>query len=384
MLACAGQWFRPVGAALQRILFKFVERSSDVKTTDEGKWKGKNRMRKICAAAILSMLLLSISVYGGHLVFPDALVAHWAFDEMSGSEIADSSSNHLNGEIEAGIWTDGASACDGAVDLRQPGEAVFFPADGSPAPDQIASLNYGSIAIRFRFPETGSSAVIPIFCLGQRTAQQAEQFTFILEIGHGNDPQNRKLYFTIIDSGFCFDTGINLLPDTWYHFVGVVGPNGNTGYLNGQELTQRHYNLGSTPAYTNFFSSVPNRECMTIGCGRYGGDFVYGPATVSDLQIYRRPLTAGEISALWADTMDPVLFRVESPSLEAEGSGFVMRWPSDSNYIYSILQSGSVPGEWQPVPEFGAVPATPPLNTVMIPVEETPSRLFRVQATLRH
>jgi hypothetical protein len=143
----------------------------------------------------------------------------------------------------------------------------------------------------------------------------------------------------------------------------------------------RHYNLGSTPAYTNFFSSVSSRECLSVGSGRYAGEYLYGPNSVSDVQIYDRPLTANEVRQLYHDVMDPALFKMPPPVISAEGDGLVLTWPSDSDYTYSILRSDTMPCDWQPVPGYEEIEATPPANYATIPLDTAPTGWFRIQAT---
>lgn len=172
------------------------------------------RAKSILLFTSLAALAPMHLAQGGNLVFPDSLVAHWAFNEMAGVTVRDSSTNHFDAILTGGIWTNGVVLYDGAVDFPGDGAGLFVGGDGSPVPDRIASLNYGSIAIRFRFPVTGSDSVIPIFYSGQRAPFQPASYSLILEIGHGEHLPNRRLYFTIINAGFCFDTGINLLPDT--------------------------------------------------------------------------------------------------------------------------------------------------------------------------
>jgi hypothetical protein len=174
-----------------------------------------------------------------------------------------------------------------------------------------------------------------------------------------------------------------LLPNTWYHFVGVVRTNGNTGYLNGQEMTWRHYNLGSNASYTNFFTSVTVRECLALAYGRYGQQdpFYYGPCTISDVQIYSRPLSAGEIRQLYLDVNDAGVFRYNWQVLSA-GGGLVLTWPSDTNHTYTILQTGApAPVNWVPVTDFQDMPASPPINCSTVRVDVTGSAFYRIQAT---
>ncbi|MCX6904396.1 MAG: hypothetical protein NTW03_13135, partial [Verrucomicrobia bacterium] len=311
----------------------------------------------------------------------DALVAHWAFNDLAGTTVRDSSTNGFDGTLTGGGWTNGIVLYDGAVQFDGVDDALFIPAAGTAPPAAIGDLDYGSICIRFRFSATGSSDIIPLFFYGE--AQAGPHNSLILEIGHGGYLTDRRLYFTIVNAGFCFDSGANLLPDTWYHFVAVVGTNSNTGYLNGQELIGRRYNLSGCPSDTDFFSSVPIRECLAMGYGRYGAEsrFFHGRAIISDVQIYRRPLTADEINQLYQDVSDTGVFRVDSQAAVAGSGQLVMTWPSDTNYTYSICHADTLLGGlWQPVTNLLNFPSTPPLNCCTVLVDSAVSGFYRVQA----
>lgn len=57
----------------------------------------------------------------------------------------------------------------------------------------------------------------------------------------------------------CYDSNVNLAENKWHHFAVVVGPDGNTGYLNGKEITNRHYNFGNSKD-KSFLDDIPKKE----------------------------------------------------------------------------------------------------------------------------
>ena len=66
---------------------------------------------------------------------------------------------------------------------------------------------------------------------------------------------------------FSFNSSQDITPGAWHTFVAVVGGNGNTGYFDGIEMTDRHYNFGG-PSSTDFFSSVtPPSNAFWVGKG---------------------------------------------------------------------------------------------------------------------
>jgi hypothetical protein len=305
-------------------------------------------------------------------------------NEMAGTAVLDASTNKFNGTLVGGVWTNGPVLYDGALAFNGTSDAVYFPAPGKPAPAQIGKLNYGSIAIRFRFQSTPYGEIIPLLYYGEAHSG-APQISLIVEIGHEMNPSDQRLYFTIVNALYCYDSGTNLQPNTWYHYVAVVGPNGNTGYLDGQEMISRHYNLGSDATYTNFFSSVPVGECMALGYGRYGEEdpFYYGPCVISDVQIYNRPLSASEIQKLYLDLSDNGVLKCNCQA-SSDGHSLILSWPSAANCTYTILYASALaPNAWLPLAGFVNMSATPPLNSSTVPMNLPSSGFFRVQATLR-
>src|SRR5258707_6672872 len=167
------------------------------------------KVRRAVFPLVVSLLFLGLLAQGNDQVL-NGPTAHWTFKEMTGSVVHDKSNNHLDGELINGAWTNGATLYDGAVEFDGTSSALFVPAHNQTPPGKIGSLAIGSLAIRFRFPETGSRESIPLFYFGAERADQPN-VGLVLEIGQGTPVDNRRLYFTIINVGFCFDTGMNLL-----------------------------------------------------------------------------------------------------------------------------------------------------------------------------
>lgn len=233
----------------------------------------------------------------------DHLVAHWSFDLDVNGVVWDDGPHGLHGCAYEIAYSRGRFGQAAVFDTTR--DEILIPDQTGQAPSQIAGLAHGAISLWFSFQNVGGQ-MLPILYFGEADAGTPHN-SLIVEIGHGSDPSNRKLYFTIVNARFCFDSGVNLEPDRWYHFVAVVGPDGNTGYLDGQELTGRHYNLGSDAGYTDFFASVPVPEMLAIGYGRYGKDdrFYHFKGSIDDVRIYDRPLDAGEVGCLYAPSAGP-------------------------------------------------------------------------------
>lgn len=232
----------------------------------------------------------------------EGLIANWTFDNDQDDEITDSSDYGYNGTSYSVEYDDGVVGKSLLFD-GETSKIVIPDADSLP-PEAIGTLEEGTVAGWFKFVNKGGQ-VLPILYFGKSTSTDLP-YGLILEIGHdGGDIDNRRLYFTIIhyaSENHCFDSGENLLENTWYHFAVTVSDSGNTGYLNGAELTNRRYNLGSDENYTVFFNDVPNKEMLSIGYGRYSQEepFYSFNGNIDNVMIYNRALTEDEVVELYS------------------------------------------------------------------------------------
>jgi hypothetical protein len=258
-------------------------------------------MNKSFLISLALFMLATISLSAQDI--QSGLVAHWTFDNDSGNAVKDATSNQFHGTAYNITYENGPvakAAVFNGVDSR-----IFFPDVNENPPAAIGNLDHGSISVWFKFHSLGPD-ILPLLYFGA-SEESSPHNSLIIEVGHNQDANDRRLYFTIIVAPynvtrFCFDSGFNLEEDTWYHFVAVVSQDGNTGYLNGQELTQRRYNLSSDASYTDFFLEVTKKEMLALGIGRYGRNSSFFPykGSLDDVRIYNRPLSAQDVAALYA------------------------------------------------------------------------------------
>ena len=249
---------------------------------------------------VLLFLILSFLKYGKSQNLEHGLVAHWGFNNDSSHVIFDESENQTHGtsyEIDHVAGIKGK-----AIQFKSVKDEVLFPIKNGTPPESVGNLSVGSISVWFNFKNVGGK-ILPILYFGESSENEVHN-SLILEIGHGTnggDPENRRLYFTIINQRFCFDSRENLTPNTWYHFVAVVSATGNTGYLNGEELVDRRYNLGSNSTFHNFFADVPAKEVLSLGYGRFGQDdsFFHFKGMIDEVRIYDRAISSKEVGLLW-------------------------------------------------------------------------------------
>ncbi|MCA8960826.1 MAG: hypothetical protein KDC38_09945 [Planctomycetes bacterium] len=229
----------------------------------------------------------------------DEPVGAWLFEEPGGSVAQDSSTAGNDGVIFGA--TRGPGVMGGGLDFSGTTDFVGIPgATGCPA--ALAALPFGSISVWFRLdPLPPTSSLRPVFYLGNGQVSPNDS-ALVIEAGHGY-PGGSKLYFTYYQDGatpLCFDSGYHLETETWYHFVGVVGPDFNTGYLNGVEMVDRHYNVGD-PSTSHFLSDVTDPSVFWIGKGyaKQLEDMKYFDGTIDEVRVYDVPLTAQDVAELY-------------------------------------------------------------------------------------
>jgi hypothetical protein len=228
----------------------------------------------------------------------DDYLCYWSFDEASGDVAHDVGTNGFDGAISGATWVEGiagrALEFDGVDD-------VVVVSDGDGYPDLIGSLTEGTISVWFKFDTVpGANEIYPFFYLGDGGGPDPS--SLIIEVGHLT-PQSR-LYFTITVNGqveLCFDSEYHLDPGRWHHFAAVVGPDFNTGYLEGEEMIDRDYNYGG-PEDHQFFSDLPNKRACRIGRGSHQT----ADAVIDEIRIYDRPLSAHEILAYYESVTAPL------------------------------------------------------------------------------
>jgi len=175
---------------------------------------------------------------------------------------------------------------------------------------EMTYLGDGAISVWFKCKRIPTDfGIAPIFYYGSSdpclNMFDASNQGLIIELGHSPVHRgSRRLYFTIFANGctypsLCFDSGIPLEEDAWYHFVAVVGPSFNTGYLNGEEMLSRHYNFGDAH-YSQFFADAQSHETMWIGKGYWDGRLMEFEGQIEDVRVYPKPLGPQDARTLFS------------------------------------------------------------------------------------
>ncbi len=289
------------------------------------------KLKHFYKVIFLAVLMAAVPAAAISQDLAEGLVAHWTFDNDTGGKVFDFSGNRNHGTSYNVSYGDGPVGK--AAVFNNAGASIHIPQKGMPPSHKIADLNYGSISLWFKYQSVGAN-ILPILYFGE-SDDQSPHNSLIIEIGHSEDPRNRRLYFTIVNKQFCFDSRQNLEENKWYHFAAVVSPDGNTGYLNGELMSERNYNLGSDSTYTDFFSSVPAAEMLSIGYGRYGRNenFFTFKGSIDDVRIYNKPLRPDEVKNLYemGEIDEGILPDFEDISYGPHERNLIDFWKADSD-----------------------------------------------------
>ena len=265
-------------------------------------------------AFLIIILMLSGCFNDITLDKPDiskGLIAHYNFDEINGKIANDTSEFGINSTVYGASWTEGRIG--GALDFDGIDDYVQIPNNESPPPNHLKNKDQGSISLWFKCDYIPiDNAIAPLFQYGSKDPCNVINNAnggLVIELGH--DPlhiQSKRIYFTFFSNGcelhpsLCFDSNEQLNEGEWYHFVAVVGYyrniGYNTGYLNGKEIINRHYNFGD--AFTaEFFQDAAMHESLFLGKGFWNKEVLYFDGIIDDFRIYDRPLSTEEINHLY-------------------------------------------------------------------------------------
>ncbi len=274
----------------------------------------KNQTYMILFVSFLIIFLLFSGCFNDiTLDKPDitkGLIAHYTFDGGNGIIAKDHSEFGINGTVYGARWTEGRIG--GALDFDGIDDYVQIPNNESYPPTHLKNNDQGSISLWFKCDYIPiDNGVAPLFQYGSKHPCDVINNAnggLIIELGH--DPlhkQSKRIYFTFFSHGcelhpsLCFDSNENLNEGEWYHFVVVVGYYNdigyNTGYLNGKEIINRHYNFGN--AFTaEFFKDAAMHESIFFGKGFWNKEVLYFDGIIDDIRIYDRPLSTKEVKLL--------------------------------------------------------------------------------------
>lgn len=257
---------------------------------------------KLIAWVFIS-IIISISF---NLRAQTGLVAHWSFDEITNDQFV----NHVDNQPGGTIY--GCESIQGPV-----GNAISFdgiddyariPGNNMLPPDILSSLAKGSISLWFRVEQIPTEVGIrPVFYYGRLhpcNFFDAANEGLIIEIGHSPvHYKSKNLYFTNWTNGctfpsLCYNTSDPIEEGKWYHYVLIVGDGYNTGYLNGQLMSDRIYSFGYSQIQ-EFFMDAIAPENLWIGKGYWNTNEVFFKGGIDEIKIFDYALSQMEVNDLY-------------------------------------------------------------------------------------
>jgi hypothetical protein len=220
----------------------------------------------------------AVTVSGSSLA--RGLIAHWSFDEQSGTTVADRSGNGHDGQLTGGSWV-GEGRFGGGLRL-QPGETVTIPAFPHATPDWTVSV-WIKLSDADRAAFTTERAVL-------LTAERASMGGWEIEFDPrpGFDWLEASYYvasptndYVVLDCK-CIET------DRWMHWTAVFdATNDRFGLYHGVRLADS----SSLPA-----PILPGDPDLNIGQWHQGGRSISG--VIDDYAIWSRALSGDEVAAI--------------------------------------------------------------------------------------
>lgn len=209
----------------------------------------------------------------------DGLVAHWTFDEGTGT-IAHDSAGSNDGVIHDATWTTGKFG--GALFFDGDEDYVTVPDDDSLTPHDEITISWWVFRV---------------------SSQDAGIFKYAFSPNEQYSPGNsRSLYFSMDRLGIC--AAVNTIDEIyfngpslneWHHIVGTFNRGQAAIYIDGELKVSE----------TLYVSSIMNdvQPLIIGGCWDYGGADRFASALnglADDIRIYNRALSAAEVAQLYA------------------------------------------------------------------------------------
>ena len=294
-------------------------------------------------AALVGVASFGLVIAIGILVIPaeahDDPIAHWKFDETSGTTASDSSGSGRAVSLSGGpIWTagrvGGALQFDGANDVGRTASAIQFGSKVATASfwlwwDAYANDNDIVMELSSDFSRNDGTFVI---------------------IPNSASPCNNGLQISIQDgvSGARFRTECFARPleNVWHHYAVIIDNSTTMGdvklYVDGVEQPS-----ASIPNNEKDQSSVIRTDTMFL-MSRAGSSW-FGKGKLDDVRIYNRALSLDEIQALHSGSVSPTEEEFPAPTnliatpASCLSGGNVLSWnPPESNEVlgYRVYRNG--------------------------------------------
>jgi subtilisin family serine protease len=203
-------------------------------------------------------------------------IAHWKLDEGSGTIAYDSAGSYDGTLYGDPTWTTGQ--IDGALDFNGGDYVDITGSSGTGSPLNIYNKNM-SISAWAKFRGAGGTIVA-----------RAKGYYITYRLGISSNQVYINTYKQ--GSGHWFLTADALVPDTWYHLVGVFDRDGDLGriYINGVKKAEGAMTI----------DPLSNDASTKIGCRNDTSDDSFN-GIIDDVRIYNQALSAEEIWQLYRE-----------------------------------------------------------------------------------
>lgn len=259
------------------------------------------------------------------------LVAYWKLAETTGSTIADYGPNHYDLTISS---------------VAAMGVASIVPNDTSPCMDFNGTSNYaylpGTAPANL---QAGSAITVEFFVQNDTFGNRCPVGLFGSSTAKGywfNMTSNPNFWISTDGSAQVSAASPSaMIAGTTYHIVGTYDGENVAIYVNGALAN-------SNPAPSGAIFNVSTANAFTIGrLGALASDFMDG--RVDEVSIYKRVLTAGEISAHYQAAIAPITIAAPQVITGRKGSAKITpklyradklnQWTDD---LSSLMLSGTV------------------------------------------
>lgn len=215
------------------------------------------------------------------------LALWWKLDEGSGTTLADASGTGNTGANSGGVWTtginNGALQFDGSSTFAGHADAASLDIAGSWTTS--AWVNFSAL------PASGNKATLV------RKHEGAGGANYAIDVDNTGGTISWETQF--IDTAFATHSkkvAATISTGTWYHLAGVWDQNAGvlSLYVNGALLGTKAA-AGKTP-------DITGGNPFNIGAANNGSGGNYAAATIDDVRVYNRALSATDIETLYTST----------------------------------------------------------------------------------
>lgn len=227
-----------------------------------------------------------------------ALVAHWRFDEGSGSSVSDTSSNSNTGTITGSpTWVAGSAAFGKRIlNLGHEDEGLFFDGltdyvnTGTNAAVSALTNNFTVMAWIRPADLPGLSARR---ILGHARANSVNGFAF----GISPASSSNNLLFTTFGIKDYTATTAPVTKGVWQHVAAVLDSSNNvTFYINGASMeTVTHTVAGTADSNDNFYIGAVSASSTTVTSEHFSG-------AIRDVRVYDTALSGANIASIYGGT----------------------------------------------------------------------------------